>query len=95
MIDKFIIDPDIEKICEKKAKEEYELAKRIEETWPKKIVDRDFIVISVKEEIQHKRLIVVKSGNAKEFTNPKSELRKTWFALRAKYAEEAVKKVMD
>ena len=36
----FIINPEIEKICEKKAKEEYELAKQIEARWPNQKVSR-------------------------------------------------------
>lgn len=92
----FVINPEIEKICEAKAKEEYELAKQIEAKWPRRTVDREDIVQCVKMEIYHKMLIgKPEDVKMSEFANPKNEVKKAWFALRNKYAEEAVKKVMS
>ena len=92
----FVINPEIEKICEQKAKEEYELAKQIEARWPRKTVDKDFIIQRVKEEIYHRGLILKpRNVNMSEFADPKSEVKRAWYDLRAKYAEEAVNKVME
>ena len=91
----FIINPEIEKICEKKAKEEYELAKQIQARWPNQKVDRDVIIQAVKEEIYHKRLIG-KPDEIKlsDYAKPGNPAKKEWYELRQKYAEDAVNKVI-
>lgn len=91
----FIINPEIEQVCEQKAKEEFELAKQIEARWPQKKVDIEYLIQTVKEEIHHKRLISKpKDVSMSEFANPKSEVKRAWYALRAEYSENAVKYVM-
>jgi hypothetical protein len=92
----FIINPEIEKICEQKAKEEYEIAKQIEARWPKKKIDVEYMVQQVKEEIHHKNLILKpKDVSMSDFVKPDSEVKSAWFNTITKYAEEAVQKVMS
>ena len=92
----FIINPEIEKICEQKAKEEYELAKQIQARWPNQKVDRDYIIQAVKEEIYHKMLIG-KPDNIKlsDYAKHGNPAKKAWYELRQRYAEDAVNKVMN
>lgn len=92
----FIINPEIEKICEAKAKEAYDLEKQIHEMKPSHEIDIEYVVRVVKEEIYHKMLIG-KPENIplREYNKAGSEAKKAWYTLRAKYAEDAVKKVME
>ena len=92
----FVINPEIEKICEQKAKEVYDLEKQIQARWPNQKVGRDYIIQAVKEEIYHKMLIG-KPDNIKlsDYAKPGNPAKKAWYKLRQKYAEDAVNKVMN
>lgn len=92
----FVINPEIEKICEQKAKEVYDLEKQIQARWPNQKVDRDYIIQAVKEEIYHKMLIG-KPDEIKlsDYAKPGNPAKKAWYELRQKYAEDAVNKVMN
>lgn len=92
----FKINPEIEKICEQKAKEVYDLEKKIQARWPNQKVDRDYIIQAVKEEIYHKMLIG-KPDNIKlsDYAKHGNPAKKAWYELRQRYAEDAVNKVMN
>jgi hypothetical protein len=91
----FIINPEIEMICEAKAKKEYELQKAWKERKPAYEIDVESMIQGVKEEIYHKRLILKpKDVSISEFVNSQSEVRRAWFLLREEYAKKAVEKIM-
>ncbi|MDD4440012.1 MAG: hypothetical protein PHS04_18560 [Tissierellia bacterium] len=91
MNDKFVINPEIEKLCEEKAAEEYHLELMWKERKLRHEIDPESIVNSVKSMINEKRLVIVQKG-----VSPfDKEVKQARFAIVRKYAEDAVKKVME
>lgn len=92
MDDRFVINPEIEKLCDELARKEYNFEKHWKETHkPNHVIDPESIVNSVKSMINEKRLVIVQKG-----VSPfDKEVKQARFAIVRKYAEDAVKKVME